>query len=196
MTTSLWKATTLLWKAPIDNTFISDYVDIQEEARNSNHWLCWLPSSTYNNYIHRYFLQEIQCSLTCFTNPIYVLLILLIAISMVLQSIFLINTLILVFTVAAGWKYQKINLLAPKGSSNFDNANILSFFFIFLLSFIFLRKRRKGPRLKIILTSITFVVWILYRFSKPQNRLESCFTYQFFTLNTVEITNEVNTSYF
>ena len=115
---------------------------------------------------------------------------------MVLQSIFLINTLILVFTVAAGWKYQKINLLAPKGSSNFDNANILSFFFIFLLSFIFLRKRRKGPRLKIILTSITFVVWILYRFSKPQNRLESCFTYQFFTLNTVEITNEVNTSYF
>ena len=115
---------------------------------------------------------------------------------MVLQSIFLINTLILVFTVAAGWKYQKINLLAPKGSSNFDNANILSFFFIFLLSFIFLRKRRKGPRLKIILTSITFVVWILYRFSKPQNRLESCFTYHFFTLNTVEITNEVNTSYF
>ena len=37
-------------------------------------------------------------------------------------------------------KYQKINLLAPKGSSNSDNMNILSFFFIFLLSFNFLRK--------------------------------------------------------
>ena len=32
-------------------------------------------------------------------------------------------------------KYHKINLLAPKGSSNSDNMNILSFFFISLLSF-------------------------------------------------------------
>ena len=39
-------------------------------------------------------------------------------------------------------KYQKINLLAPKGSRNSDNMNILSFFFIFLLSFNLLRKRK------------------------------------------------------
>ena len=36
--------------------------------KNSHHWLRWLPSSTYNKYIHKYFLQELQCSLTCFTN--------------------------------------------------------------------------------------------------------------------------------
>ena len=33
--------------------------------------------------------------------------------------------------------YQKINLLAPKGSRNSENMNILCFFFIFLLFFIF-----------------------------------------------------------
>ena len=60
-------------------------------------------------------------------------------------------------------KYQKINLLAPKGSRNSDNMNILSFFFIFLLSFNLLRKRKNDPRLKIILTSIAFLVCILYR---------------------------------
>ena len=53
-------------------------------------------------------------------------------------------------------KYQKINLLAPKGSRNSDNMNILSFFFIFLLSFNLLRKRKNDPCLKIILTSIAF----------------------------------------
>ena len=74
--------------------------------------------------------------------------------------------------------------------------NTLSFFFIFLLSFNFLRKQKNDPRLKISLTSITFLVCILYRFSKPQNKLKSCFTCQFFTHDTIEITNEVNTSYF
>ena len=59
----------VVMKATIDNTFMNDYVDIQEEARNSHHWLCWLHSSTSNNYIHMYFLQEVQCSLTCLTNP-------------------------------------------------------------------------------------------------------------------------------
>ena len=93
-------------------------------------------------------------------------------------------------------KHKKSNLLAPKGSSNSDNINVLSFFFIFLLSFNFLRKRKKDSCLKIILTSIAFLVCILYRFSKPQNRLESCFNCQFFTHNTIKITNEVNTSYF
>ena len=92
-------------------------------------------------------------------------------------------------------KYQKINLLAPKGSRNSDNMNILSFFFIFLLSFNLLRKRKNDPRLKIILTSIAFLVCILYRFSKPHNKLKSCFTFQFFTHDTIEITNEVNTSH-
>ena len=53
-------------------------------------------------------------------------------------------------------KYQKINLLAPKGSSNSDKMNILSFFLIFLLSFNLLRKRKYDPLLKIILTSIAF----------------------------------------
>ena len=93
-------------------------------------------------------------------------------------------------------KHKKSNLLAPKGSSNSDNINVLSFFFIFLLSFNFLRKRKKDSCLKIILTSIAFLVCILYIFSKPQNRLESCFNCQFFTHNTIKITNEVNNSYF
>ena len=92
-------------------------------------------------------------------------------------------------------KYQKINLLAPKGSRNSDNMNILSFFFIFLLPFNLLRKWKNDPRLKIILTSIAFLVCILYRFSKLYNRLKSCFTCQFFTHDTIEITNEVNTSH-
>ena len=70
----------------------------------------------------------------------------------------------------------------------------LSVYFCFLL--IFLRKRKNVPRLKIILTSIAVLVCILYRFSKPQNRLKSCFTCQYFTHDTIEITNEVNTSYF
>ena len=74
--------------------------------------------------------------------------------------------------------------------------NILSFFFIFLLSFNFLRKRKNNPCLKIILTSITFLAGIIYRFSEPQNTLKSCFTCQFFTHDTIEITTEVNTSYF
>ena len=93
-------------------------------------------------------------------------------------------------------KYQKINLLAPKDSSYSDNMNILSFFFVFLIYFNFLRNRKNDPRIKVILTSIAFLVRILYRFSKPHNRLKSCFTCQFFTHDTIEITNEVNTSYF
>ena len=92
-------------------------------------------------------------------------------------------------------KYQKLNLLAPKGSKNFNNMNNLFFFFIFLLSFNLLRKWKNDPRLKIILTSITFLVCIIYRFSKPHNKLKSCFTFQFFTHDTIEITNEVNTSH-
>ena len=63
--------------------------------------------------------------------------------------------------------YQKINLLAPRGSRNSDNMNIVSFFFIFLLSFNLLRKRKNDPCLKVIPTSIAFLVCILYRFSKP-----------------------------
>ena len=39
-------------------------------------------------------------------------------------------------------KYQKNNLLVSKGSRDSDNMNILSFFFIFLLSFNFLRKQK------------------------------------------------------
>ena len=84
-------------------------------------------------------------------------------------------------------KYQKINLLPPKGSRNSDNMNILSFSFIFLLSFNLLRKRKNDPHLKITLTSITFLVCILYRFSKPHITLESCFTFQFFTYDTFKI---------
>ena len=61
-------------------------------------------------------------------------------------------------------KYQKINLLVPKGSRNSDNVNILCFFFIFLLSFNLLRKRTNDPRLKNVLTSIAVLVCILYRF--------------------------------
>ena len=83
---------------------------------------------------------------------LYVLLFfqfLLIAISMVLQSTFLVKTSILVFTIAVDCvmmpgNIKKINLLAPEGSRNSDNMNILSFFFIFVLSFNLLRKRKKG----------------------------------------------------
>ena len=92
-------------------------------------------------------------------------------------------------------KYQKTNLLAPKGRSNSDNMNIASCFFILLFSFNFLRKLKNDPCVKIILTSTAFLVCILYRFSKPHNRLKSCFTCQFFTHDTIEITNEVNTSH-
>ena len=92
-------------------------------------------------------------------------------------------------------KYQKINLLVPRSSRNSDNVNILSFFFIVLISFNLLRKQKNDPRLKIILTSTAFLVCILYRSSKPHNRLKSCFTCQFFTHDTIEITNEVNTSH-
>ena len=85
--------------------------------------------------------------------------------------------------------------MTPKGSRNFDNMNIFSFFSYFCFLLIFLRKWKNDPRLKIILTSIHFLVCILYRFSKPHNRLKSCFTCQFFTHDTIEITNEVNTSH-
>ena len=93
-------------------------------------------------------------------------------------------------------KYQKITLLAPNGSRNSDNMNILSCLFVFQLSFNLLRKWKNDPRLKIILTSIAFLVCILYRFSKPHNRLKSCFTCKFFTHDTIKITIEVNTSHF
>ena len=121
---------------------------------------------------------------------------LLIAISLVLQSIFLTKTSNLGFAIATDclMKYQKIKLLPPKGSRNSDNMNILSFFFIFLLSFNFLRKRKNDHRLKIIL--IALLVCIIYRVWKPHSKLKSCFTCQFFTHNTIEITNEVNTLHF
>ena len=92
-------------------------------------------------------------------------------------------------------KYQKNNLFAPKGSGNSDNINILYFFFIYLISLNFLRKWENDPRLKIIFTSIAFLVCILIRFSKPWNRLKSCFTCQSFTHGITEITNQVSTSY-
>ena len=92
-------------------------------------------------------------------------------------------------------KYQKINLLAPKGSRNSGNMNIMSFFFIFLLSFNLLKKWKNDPCLKIFLTSIVFLVCICYRFSKPHNRLKLCFTCQVFIHDTIKITNEVNTSH-
>ena len=92
-------------------------------------------------------------------------------------------------------QYQKINLLAPtKSSTNSDNMNILSFFFIFL--FHILRKWKNDFRLKIILSSIAFLLCILYRSSNPQNKLKLCFTCQFFTRDTIEIKNKVNISYF
>ena len=40
---------------------------------------------------------------------------------------------------------------------------------------------------------LSSVIIIYSRFSKPQNRVKSCFTCQFFTPDTTEVTNEVNT---
>ena len=48
---------------------------------------------------------------------------------------------------------------------------------------------------KLFLLVISFLVPI-YRFSKPQNRLKSCFACPFLTHDTIQITNEVNTSHF
>ena len=70
------------------------------------------------------------------------------------------------------------------------------FLFISLLSFNFLRIRKNETRLKNSLTSVTFLMCILYRSSKLQHRLNFCFTCQFFTKDIVEITNEIDTSYF
>ena len=119
---------------------------------------------------------------------------------MILQSTFLIKTSILVFTIAAGclmrlWNIKKLTCWHPKVVVILI-IWIPCHFFIFLLSFNFLRKRKNHPCLKIILTSISFVVYILYRFLKPQNRVKSCFIFQFFTHDTIEITNVVNISFF
>ena len=86
--------------------------------------------------------------------------------------------------------------MAPKASNNSDNMNILFFFFIFLLSFNFSRKQKNDQCLKIIVTRIAFLVCKLYRFSKSQKRLKSCFNCKFFAHDTIKITNEVNTSHF
>ena len=118
---------------------------------------------------------------------------------MVLQSMFLIKTSILVFKIAAGFLMMLgniKNLLALKGSSYSDNMHILSSFFIFLLSCNFLRKQKNDPRLKIILISTSFLVCIFHKFSKPQSKLKSCLTCQCFTHDTIERTNEVQTSHF
>ena len=128
----------------------------------------------------------------------YVLLMfqfLLIAVIMVLQSIFLIKTSILVFPVAAGclmmsgnikeltcWQPKVVGVRCPSFP-----------YCCFLL--ISWENGQNDPHLEVILTSITLLVCIRYRFSKPQNMLKSCFTSQFFTHDIIEIIDEVNTSY-
>ena len=78
-------------------------------------------------------------------------------------------------------KHEIINLLAPKVSGNYGNMNI---FFTFLLPFNFLRNQKNDLRLRIILVSFDFFVWIFYRFSKLENRLKFCFNCQFFIHDT------------
>ena len=120
-----------------------------------------------------------------------------ITILMVLQSLFLIKFLILVLRSNSSRlsygikKYQKINFLAPKGSSNSRNMNILSFLYISLLYFNFLRNWKNNPRLKIFLTSVAVLAWISYRSSKLQTWLKSCFTFQFFAYGTIKISSYV-----
>ena len=88
-----------------------------------------------------------HCYITNFTNfTSYVLL--MFQFLLIVISIFLIKTLVFNFSFenSSNWpyevqKYQKINLLSPKGSSNSGNMNIFSFLFISLLSFNFLGKR-------------------------------------------------------
>ena len=76
------------------------------------------------------------------------------------QSIFLIKTSILVFTLATGCLMRSGNMIkltfTPKGSSNSGNMNIFPFLLICLLSFNFLIKQKNYRRLRIILTSIGF----------------------------------------
>ena len=120
---------------------------------------------------------------------LYVLLMsqfLLIAILMVLQSILLIKTSISVLAIAADClmtseNIKKLTCWHPKLVAILAIWISFPFFFIFLLSFNFLRKRKNDSPLKIILTSVTFLTCILYRFSNPHNRFKSCFTCQFFT---------------
>ena len=137
---------------------------------------------------------------------LYVLLMfqfMLIAISMVFQSIFLIKTFILVFTISADclmrsgnikkitcWHTKVVEILVFNKNKQYE---YLVLFLIFLLPFNFLRNK-DDPSLKVILNS-TLLVYILYRFSNPHYRLKSCFTCQFFTHDTIEITNEVHTSH-
>ena len=103
-------------------------------------------------------------------------------------------------------KYQKTNLLAPKVSSNSDNMNSLSFFSYFWFLLIFWENGKMIIASKLFLVVLlvlvvlhssipvlSSVIIIYSRFSKPQNRVKSCFTCQFFTPDTAEVTNEVNT---
>ena len=62
--------------------------------------------------------------------------------------------------------------------------------------FYFLRKWKNEPHLKIVVASVAFLVCVLYRSLKLQHRLKFCFTCQFFTKDTIEITNDINISYF
>ena len=103
--------------------------------------------------------------------------------------------------------YQKlwktIALIVCFNSCNFSQ-QIYRIFIVSISSLIWLKKipvllfisSLLMPRLKVILTGIAFLVCILYRFSKPYNRLKSCFACQFFTHDAIEITNKVNTSHF
>ena len=76
------------------------------------------------------------------------------------QSIFLIKTSILVFTLAIGCLMRSGNIIkltfTPKGRSNSGNMNIFPFLLTCLLSFNFLIKQKNYPRLKVILISIGF----------------------------------------
>ena len=127
----------------------------------------------------------------------YVLLMfqfLLIAVIMVLQSIFLIKTSILVFPVAAGClmsgNIKELTCWQPKVM--WVRCPSFPYCCFLLISW---ENGQSDPHLEVILTSITLLVCIRYRFSKPQNMLKSCFTSQFFTHDIIEIIDEVNTSY-
>ena len=150
----------------------------QESNRSINSFLIVFMLISYNHFY-----------ITNFTNfTSYVLL--MFQFLLIVISIFLIKTLVFNFSFenSSNWpyevqKYQKINLLSPKGSSKSGNMNIFSFLFISLLSFNFLGKRKMIVASNLfLLVSLPFQWEIFYESSDLRTGLNVCFICYFFCI--------------
>ena len=158
-------------------------------SRGKSQICCYLESSSSNHvtiFIHSHITIFVLRTALMFQFV-------LIAISIAFQLIFLLKKFNFSFHNSSRLRYevreyQNIRLLAPK-----DNVDILPFLFASLLSLKFLRKRKNDPCLKVIFTRAAFFFCTPYKPSKPQNKLKSCFTCQFFTKDTIKKTRQINT---